>query len=257
VLLTVLPVAIPVVMCIEHNFHRLSLMSVVANVIAGWLRYIVAANSSYFLAVLSSVFVGQKQAFANWLNGDFSVFCCFALSYLSMISLVWLVELEFPLVPRPLPSGPRGRWHAQGGAGGQDQQGGWVGQKKTLSARVFAGVASVTARRPAAVVLWFLHSAPLLLEQRARLAVLPFFCLAHQSLVCVQKKVLSVRVFAGVASVTGSTPAAVRPHAPSQRAPSLRATSPACGPPFFLPCALISCVRSARQMCAQNKRLPS
>jgi len=62
VLLTVLPVAIPVVMCIEHNFHRLSLMSVVANVIAGWLRYFAVANSSYFLAVLSSVFVGLGAA---------------------------------------------------------------------------------------------------------------------------------------------------------------------------------------------------
>ena len=57
--------------------------------------------------------------------------------------------------------------------------------KKVLSVRVFAGVASVTVRRPAAVVLWLLHSAPLLLEQRVRLAVLPFSCLAHQSLVCV------------------------------------------------------------------------
>ena len=68
----------------------------------------------------------------------------------------------------------------------------------------------------------------------------------------VQKKVPSVRVFAGVTSVIGSRPAAVRPLAPSQCAPSPRAASPACGPPFFLPCAPISCVRSARQMCAQK-----
>ena len=53
-------------------------------------------------------------------------------------------------------------------------------------------------------------------------------------------------MFAGVASVTGSRPAAVRPLAPSQRVPSPRATSPACGPPFFLPCAPISCVRSEK-----------
>jgi len=44
-----------------------------------------------------------------------------------------------------------------------------------------------------------------------------------------------------------------RPLAPSQRVPSPRATSLACGPPFFMPCAPISCVRSARQMCAQKQ----
>ena len=48
----------------------------------------------------------QKQVFADWLHGDFSAFCCLALSYLSIIKLVWLVELEFPLAPRPSPSGP-------------------------------------------------------------------------------------------------------------------------------------------------------
>jgi len=58
--------------------------------------------------------------------------------------------------------------------------------EKVLSVRVFAGVALLTARRPAAVVLWLLQSASLLLEQRVRLAVLPFSCLAHQPFVCVQ-----------------------------------------------------------------------
>ena len=114
-----------------------------------------------------------------------------------MISLVWLVELEFPLVSRPSPSEPRGRWHAQGSMGGQDQQGGWVGQKK----------------------------------------------------------ILSVRVFAGVASVPGSRPAAVRPLAPSQRAPSPQAASPTCGPPFFLHCGLLVCVQLAKCV-PKNKRLP-
>ena len=88
--------------------------------------------------------------------------------------------------------------------------------EKVLSVRVFAGVASVRVRRLAAVVLWLLHSAPLLLEQRVRTSPRSTgFCAIWD---CISSS-----------------------------------SSPACGPPFFLPCAPISCVRSARQMCAQKQ----
>jgi len=61
------------------------------------------------------------------------------------------VESEFSLVLRASPSGLRGRWRTRGSTGGQDQQGGWVGQKEVPSVRVCVGGASVTDRRPYAV----------------------------------------------------------------------------------------------------------
>ena len=99
-----------------------------------------------------SVVPKEKSPFSQSANACFSAFCCLALSYLSNVKLVWLVELEFPLAHRPSSNAPRGRWHAWGSTGGQDQQGGWVGQKKVLSVRrVFAGVASVTESGPVPV----------------------------------------------------------------------------------------------------------
>jgi len=46
-----------------------------------------------------------------------------------------------------------------------------------------------------------------------------------------------------------------RPLAPLQRAPSHRAASPACGSLFFLPCALLVCVRLAKSV-PKNRCLP-
>ena len=121
------------------------------------------------------------------LFSSFSACCCLALSSLSIIKLVWLVELEFPLAPRPSPSAPRGRWHAQGSTGSQ---------KKVLSVRrVFAGVASGTESGPVPVsVLWLLVSAPLLLEQRVPLGPLLFPALRTARVrqarqMCAQKQV--------------------------------------------------------------------
>jgi hypothetical protein len=62
VLLTVLPVAFPVVMYIERHFYSLSFLAVVANVAAGWLRWLSVVRGSYTLALLSSVFVGLSAA---------------------------------------------------------------------------------------------------------------------------------------------------------------------------------------------------
>jgi hypothetical protein len=60
------------------------------------------------------------------------------------------------------------------------------------------------------------------------------------------KKVLSVlRVFAGVAGNGKRARAGVRPLVPLQRAPSLQAASPACGPLFFLPCAQLVCQKTS------------